>query len=266
MQKVLEDANVKLASVATDWLGVSGRDILSRMLDGEQDAGKWADLCRGRLRDKIPEMQRALEGRMTDHHRWMLRLQREQLEFLEAQIAKLDAKIQEHMSDYQKAVDLCTTIPGIEAVAAANLIAEIGVNMDQFPSAQHLASWAGLCPGNNESAGKRLSGKARNGSIWLRRNLCQAAWAASHTKNTYWSAQFRRLAARKGKKRAIVAVAHTILVIVFHMLKNQQPYSDLGADYFDRRNTDQLKRSLVRRLERLGVQVSIVPTPAIHQA
>ena len=266
MQKVLEDANVKLASVATDWLGVSGRDILSRMLDGEQDAGKWADLCRGRLRDKIPEMQRALEGRMTDHHRWMLRLQREQLEFLEAQIAKLDAKIQEHMSDYQKAVDLCTTIPGIEAVAAANLIAEIGVNMDQFPSAQHLASWAGLCPGNNESAGKRLSGKARNGSIWLRRNLCQAAWAASHTKNTYLSAQFRRWAARKGKKRAIVAVAHTILVIVFHMLKNQQPYSDLGADYFDRRNTDQLKRSLVRRLERLGVQVSIVPTPAIHQA
>jgi transposase len=266
MQKVLEDANVKLASVATDWLGVSGRDILSRMLDGEQDAGKLADLCRGRLRDKIPEMQRALEGRMTDHHRWMLRLQREQLEFLEAQIAKLDAKIQEHMSDYQKAVDLCTTIPGIEAVAAANLIAEIGVNMDQFPSAQHLASWAGLCPGNNESAGKRLSGKARNGSIWLRRNLCQAAWAASHTKNTYLSAQFRRLAARKGKKRAIVAVAHTILVIVFHMLKNQQPYSDLGADYFDRRNTDQLKRSLVRRLERLGVPVSIVPTPAIHQA
>jgi transposase len=266
MQKVLEDANVKLASVATDWLGVSGRDILSRMLDGEQDAGKLADLCRGRLRDKIPEMQRALEGRMTDHHRWMLHLQREQLEFLEAQIAKLDAKIQEHMSDYQKAVDLCTTIPGIEAVAAANLIAEIGVNMDQFPSAQHLASWAGLCPGNNESAGKRLSGKARNGSIWLRRNLCQAAWAASHTKNTYLSAQFRRLAARKGKKRAIVAVAHTILVIVFHMLKNQQPYSDLGADYFDRRNTDQLKRSLVRRLERLGVPVSIVPTPAIHQA
>jgi transposase len=266
MQKVLEDANVKLASVATDWLGVSGRDILSRMLDGEQDAGKLADLCRGRRRDKIPEMQRALEGRMTDHHRWMLRLQREQLEFLEAQIAKLDAKIQEPMSDYHKAVALCTTIPGIEAVAAANLIAEIGVNMDQFPSAQHLASWAGLCPGNNESAGKRLSGKARNGSIWLRRNLCQAAWAASHTKNTYLSAQFRRLAARKGKKRAIVAVAHTILVIVFHMLKNQQPYSDLGADYFDRRNTDQLKRSLVRRLERLGVQVSIVPTPAIHQA
>lgn len=157
MQKILEDANIKLASVASDWLGVSGRIILDQMLDGEEDTVKLAHLCRGRLREKIPEMQLALEGRMTEHHRWML-LQREQLEFLEAQIAKLDTKILEHMSDYQTAVDLCTTIPGIEAIAAANLIAEIGVNMDQFPSAQHLASWAGLCPGN-KSAGKRLSGK-----------------------------------------------------------------------------------------------------------
>jgi transposase len=257
MQKVLEDANVKIASVASDWLGVSGRMILSRMLDGEEDSEKLAELCRGRLRDKIPQMQLALEGRITDHHRWMLRLQREQLEFLEQQIARLDIRIQKQIQDYQQAIDLCITIPGIETVAAANLIAEIGTNMDQFPSAQHLASWAGLCPGNNESAGKRLSGKARNGNIWLRRNLCQAAWAASHTRNTYLSAQFRRLAARKGKKRAIVAVGHTILVIVYHMLKKQQPYRDLGADYFDRRNTEQLTRSLIRRLERLGLQVFI---------
>jgi len=257
MQKILEDANVKIASVATDWLGVSGRLILNRMIDGEQDSGKLADLCRGRLRDKIPQMQLAVEGRMTEHHRWMLRLQRQQLEFLEQQITQLDARIQEQINDYQRAVDLCTTIPGIEVVAAGNLIAEIGVNMDQFPSAQHLASWAGLCPGNNESAGKRLSGKASNGNVWLRRNLCQAAWAASHTKNTYLSAQFRRLAARKGKKRAIVAVGHTILVIVYHMLKNQQPYRDLGSDYFDRRNSEQLKWSLIRRLEGLGLQVSV---------
>jgi transposase len=135
MQKILEDANIKLASVATDWLGVSGRIILSRMLDGEQDVAKLADLCRGRLRDKIAEMQLALEGRMTEHHRWMLRLQREQLDFLETQIARLDAKIQQEMQVNQEAVDLCTTIPGIDAIAAANLIAEIGVNMDQFPSA-----------------------------------------------------------------------------------------------------------------------------------
>jgi transposase len=265
MQKILEDANIKLASVATDWLGVSGRAILSRLLDGEQDAGTLANLCRGRLRDKIPEMQLALEGRMTEHHRWMLRLQREQLEFLEAQIVKLETKIQEEMQTYQEAVTLCTTIPGIEAIAAANLVAEMGVNMDQFPSAAHLASWAGVCPGNNESAGKRLSGKARNGSVWLRGNLCQAAWAASHSKNTYLSAQFRRLAARKGKKRALVAVGHTILVIVFHMLKNHQPYRDLGADYFDRRNGEQIKRSLIRRLERLGLQVT-VQDPTIEPA
>lgn len=265
MQKILEDANIKLASVATDWLGVSGRAILSRLLDGEQDAGTLANLCRGRLRDKIPEMQLALEGRMTEHHRWMLRLQREQLEFLEAQIVKLETKIQEEIETYQEAVNLCTTIPGIEAIAAANLVAEIGVNMDQFPSAAHLASWAGVCPGNNESAGKRLSGKARNGNVWLRRNLCQAAWAASHSKNTYLSAQFRRLAARKGKKRALVAVGHTILVIVFQMLKNHQPYRDLGADYFDRHNGEQIKRSLIRRLERLGLQVT-VQNPTIEPA
>jgi transposase len=265
MQKILEDANIKLASVATDWLGVSGRIILCRMLDGEQDVAKLANLCRGRLRDKIAEMQLALEGRMTEHHRWMLRLQREQLEFLETQIAKLDARIQQEMQVNQEAFDLCTTIPGIDAIAAANLIAEIGVNMDQFPSAAHLASWAGLCPGNNESAGKRLSGKSRNGNAWLRRSVCQAAWAASHSKNTYLSAQFHRLAARKGKKRAIVAVGHTILVIMFHMLKNHQPYRDLGPDYFDRRNPEQLKRTLIRRLQRLGLQVVITPCDTAAQ-
>jgi len=208
MQKILEDANIKLAAVASDWLGVSGRAILSRLLDGEEDAEKLAQLCRGRLREKVAEMQLALEGRVTQHHRWLLTLLRNQLEFLEKQIADLDIKIQDCMCQYQKALDLCITVPGIEAVAAANIIAEIGVNMEQFPSAQHLASWAGLCPGNNESAGKRLSGKARNGCVWVRRSLCQAAWAASHSKNTCLSAQFRRLAARKGKKRAIVAVAH----------------------------------------------------------
>jgi transposase len=257
MQKILEDANIKLAAVASDWLGVSGRAILARLLAGEEDARKLAELSRGRLRSKLPAMQLALEGRMTEHHRWMLRLLQEQLEFLEAQITKLETKIQEQLHDYQEAIALCTTIPGIEEVAAANLVAEIGVNMTQFPSAQHLASWAGICPGNHESAGKRLSGKPRKGSAWLRRSLCQAAWAASHTKETYLAARFRRLAARKGKKRAIVAVAHTILVSVYHMLKTKQPYRELGAEYWDRRNAEYLKRYLLKRLERLGVAVTV---------
>ena len=257
MQKVLEDANIKLAAVASDWLGVSGRAILAQLLAGEEDAEKLSALSRGRLRSKLPAMQLALEGRMTEHHRWILRVLHEQLVFLEAQIAKLDAKIQEQLRDYQEAIALCTTIPGIEEVAAANLVAEIGVNMDQFPSAQHLASWAGVCPGNHESAGKRLSGKPRKGSTWLRRSLCQAAWAASHAKDTYLAARFRRLAARKGKKRAIVAVAHTILVSMYHMLKNKQPYRELGADFLDRRHAENVKRYLLKRLERLGLQVTV---------
>ena len=257
MQKILEDANIKLAAVASDWLGVSGRAILSQLLAGEEDAEKLAELSRGRLRSKLPAMQLALEGRMTEHHRWMLRVLHEQLLFLEVQIAKLEAKIQDQLSDYQEAIALCTTIPGIEEVAAANLIAEIGVNMAQFPSAQHLASWAGICPGNHESAGKRLSGKPRKGSAWLRRSLCQAAWAASHTKETYLAARFRRLAARKGKKRAIVAVAHTILVSLYHMLKNKQLYRELGADFVDRRNAENVKRYFLKRLERLGLQVTV---------
>jgi len=257
MQKILEDANIKLASVASDWLGVSGRAILAQMLAGEEDATKLADLSRRRLRAKLPQMQLALQGRMTDHHRWMLRVLWDQLEFLEAQLAKLDVQIQEQIGEYQEALTLCTTIPGIEEVAAANLIAEIGTNMDQFPSAQHLASWAGICPGNHESAGKRLSGKPHKGNAWLRRSLCQAAWAASHTKATYLSARFRRLAARKGKKRAIVAVAHSILVIVYHVLKTKQPYRELGVDYFDRTRAAQLKRYLVKRLENLGLQVTV---------
>src|SRR5262249_9823003 len=148
LQKILEDANIKLASVASDWLGVSGRAILAQLLAGEEDARTLAELSRGRLRSKLPAMQLALEGRITEHHRWMLRVLQEQLEFLEAQIAKLEAKIQDQLHDYQDAITLCTTIPGIEEVAAANLIAEIGVNLAQFPSAQHLASWAGICPGN----------------------------------------------------------------------------------------------------------------------
>ena len=256
-QKILEDANIKLASVASDGLGVSGRAILAQLLAGEEDAEKLAALSRGRLRSKLPAMELALEGRMTEHHRWRLRLLHEQLKFLETQMATLDEQIQAQVRDSRDALERCTTIPGIAEVAAANLIAEIGVNREQFPSAQHLASWAGLCPGNHQSAGQRLSGTPRKGSAWLRRSLCQAAWAASHAKQSYLAARFRRLAARKGKTRASVAVAHTILLSLYHMLKTKQPDRELGADFLDRRHATQVKRYLLKRLERLGGIVTI---------
>jgi hypothetical protein len=163
-------------------------------------------------------------------------------------------------SPLRTAVDLLKTIPGVDKIAAAILVAEIGVNMNQFPTPGHLASWAGLCPGNNESAGKRLSGTTRNGSVWLRRALCQAAWAASRTRKTYLSALYRRLIVRKGKKKTIVAVAHTILVIAYHIIKNQQPYQELGADYFDRLDQKALERSLVKRLTNLGYHVTLTQT------
>ena len=194
---------------------------------------------------------------MTDHHRWMLRVLWEQREFVEAQIATVDAQIPEQVRPYEDAIALCTTIPGIEAVAAANLIAEIGVHMDQCPSAQHLASWAGMCPGNQESAGTRLSGTPRKGNAWLRRSLCQAAWAASHTKATDLAARVRRLAARQGKKRALVAVGHSILVSVYPMLQTKRSYCELGADSLDRIKADHLNRYVLKRLDQLGVQVTV---------
>lgn len=257
MQKMLEAAHSKLASVASDWLGGSGRAILAQLLAGEEAATKLAARSRGRLRSKLPAMQLALAGRMPEPQRWLLGGLQEQLEFWEGQLATLEAKIQDQLRAYQEAIVLCTTIPGIEEVAAANRVAESGVNRGQFPSAPHLARWVGICPGNSESAGKRLAGKPRKGSAWLRRSLCQAAWAASHPKDTYLAARFRRLAARKGKKRALVAVAPTSLVSVYHMLKTNQPYRDLGAEYLDHRNAEHLKRYLLKRLERLGVAVTV---------
>jgi transposase len=262
VQKVLEGCNIKLASVATDSLGVSGRAMLEAIIAGEEDAEKLADQARGRLRKKIPELRTALRGRVTAHHRFQLRLLLDHLTHLEALIGRLGARIEEVMAPFACAAERLTTIPGVDRRTAQTVIAEVGADMGQFPSAQQLASWAGMCPGNNESAGKRKSGRTTKGSRWLRQALTQAAWAASHTKGTYLAAHFRRLAARRGKKRALVALGHTLLVIVYHVLKEGTIYRELGGDYLEQLEPDRLTRQLVRRLEKLGHQVTLQPKGA----
>jgi len=259
IQKVLEDANIKLASVATDILGHSGRAMLEAMIEGQDDVAVLADLARGRMREKISRLQLALAGRLTAHHRMLLRELLDQIDFLDGKIFTLESEIWQRSELFEEAIQLWSTIPGVNRLSAATLVAEIGINMEQFPSASHLASWAGLCPGNNESAGKRKSGKLRHGNPWLRSLLCQAAWAASRTKNTYLSSQFHRLVARRGGKRANIAVAHTILVIAYHVLKEKRPYQELGGDYFDRIRADGLQRYYVRRLQALGLEVTLAP-------
>ncbi|MCU1274658.1 MAG: IS116/IS110/IS902-like transposase [Bryobacterales bacterium] len=262
IQKVLEDANIKLASVASDVVGKSGRLMLEAMITGQTDAAQLAGLARGLLRRKKAKLELALEGRLRPSHRYLLQQYWEQLQFLEQQLASVEQQIDTQMPGFREAATLLDTIPGIDGVAAWGIIGEIGADMRQFPSAQHLASWAGLCPGNHQSAGKRLSGKTRKGSRWLRQKMCQAAWAASRTKNSYLSVLFHRLAARRGRRRAIVAVAHTLLVICYHLLQRGCTYQDLGADYFLRANADNLRKYHIKRLQQLGFEVHLTSPAA----
>jgi transposase len=262
IQKVLEDANIKLASVATDVLGVSGRAMLRALIAGVTDPEKLAELARRQLRAKIPRLRQALLGRVTEHHRFLLQLHLDHYEQLEVLIGKLSERIEEKLAPFAATLERLTTIPGVGQRTAEVLLAEIGTDVQSFPSAAHLASWAGVCPGNNESAGKRKSGKPRKGSRWLREALLQAAWAASRSKDTYLAAQFRRLSARRGAKRAAVAVSHTLLVMVYQILSRGVAYEELGADYLDRLAPDRLTRQLVKRLERLGHKVTLEPQVA----
>ena len=257
IQKVLEDANIKLGSVASDVWGVSGRDMREAIIAGATDPEKLADLARRRLRAKIPELQLALCGRVTDHHRFLLRLLLEHVTHLEGLSAQLSSRIEVVLAPFEEAAARLDTIPGVDRRTAEILIAEVGTDREPFPSADHLASGAGRSPGNNESAGKRRTGKTTRGSRWLRTTLVQAAWAASPTKGTYLAAQYRRLAARRGKKRALVAVGHTILVIAYHLLKNGTDYQERGSDFFERLDPERLTHNLVRRLEKLGHKVTL---------
>jgi transposase len=263
IQKVLEDANIKLSSVATDVLGVSGRAMLEAIIAGEADPTALAERARGRLRRKLPQLEQALRGRVTDHHRFLLRLLLDDLTAREGLIARLSERIRAVMPEpMQEAMRRLVTIPGVEQRAAEAIVAETGPDLAPFASAPQLASWAGMCPGNHESAGKRKSGKTTKGNHWLREVLVQSAWPASRAKGTYLAAQFRRLAGRRGKKRAAVAVAHSLLVVIFHLLKGKATYQELGADYFDRLDQDRLTRGLVRRLEQLGLKVTLEPAAA----
>lgn len=259
LQAVLEDANLKLASVVTDVYGVSARAMLAAILAGQRDVETLAELARGRLRAKRDQLKEALEGRVTAHHSFLLTEHLSTLEYLDEAIARLSGEIDQRLTAEQTAITLLDTIPGVGQRAAEILIAEIGTDMSRFPSAKHLASWAGMCPGNHESGGKRLSGKTRKGNRWLRQILVEVAQVASKTKNTYLAAQYKRLAARRGKKRALIAVGHTVLIIAYTLLTRQQPYQDLGAVYFDRREQQRVERRLIQRLERLGYEVSLQP-------
>lgn len=261
IQKVLEDANIKLASVASDVLGASGRAMLEALIEGEQDAEKLAELAKHVLRKKIPELRQALAGKVREHHRFLLRQLLDEVEFLDRQIQQIDRHIGKQISPFQWAITLLTSIPGVSEITAWVLVAEVGVLMEQFGQAENLASWGGMCPGNWESAGKRLRGTTRGGNRWLRRALNQAAWAATRKKGSYLAARFRRLAARRGVKRALVATAHKILIIAFYLLKKQCTFSDLGENFLEQKQSASLIRSLVRRLERLGHRVTLEALP-----
>jgi len=262
IQKVLEDANIKLAGVATDVLGTSGRAMLEALIAGVSDPEQLADLARMRLRAKIPELRLALQGRVTEHHRFLLRMHLDHIVHLEELIGRLSGRIEEVMAPFAEAATRLATIPGVSQRVAETVVAEIGPRMEQFPSADHLASWAGMCSGNNESAGKRRSGRITKGNRWLKRVLVQAAWAASRTKGTYLAAQYRRLVKRRGAKRALVAVGHTLLVMIYQVLKKGTVYAELGADFLERLEPERLTRQLVKRLEALGHKVTLEPCPA----
>lgn len=261
VQKVLEGANIKLSDVATDIMGKSGRAILEGLIEGEDAAEALAELSKGRLRNKREELAQALQGRMGTHQRFMLRELLGHIDYLNQTIERLETEIEERQRPFEEEIERLKGVPGLQERQARVVAAELP-DVSRFPTAKHLASWAGLAPGNNESAGKRKSGKITQGNPTLREALIEAAWAAVRSKNTYLSSMYRRLAPRRGAKKAIVAVAHSMLISIYYMLTRGTDYIELGSTYFDERHHLRTKNRLVHRLEALGYQVTLEAVPA----
>ena len=259
LHKTLEGANLKLAAVASDVLGVSGRAMLEALLKGEQDPATLADLARGRLRARLPDLQQALVGRIQPQHVVLIRQILAHIDFLDQAIAQVQEEIERCLVPLEEALALLQSIPGIKAVAAAAILAEIGLDMGRWPTAGHLASWSGLCPSNKQSAGKRLKGPINRGNVWLRGIMGEVAWAAVKKPETYFAAQFHRVARRRGRNKAAMAVAHSLLVVTYHVLRTGRPYRELGSDYFDRLDAARIERHHVHRLEQLGYAVTLTP-------
>jgi transposase len=260
IQKVLEDANLKLTEVLSDVLGKSGRAIIEAVIAGEQEPTTLAGLAEGnRLKASPAELAEALRGRVTEHHRFLLKLHLGQIDALEAAVREVEMRLGVALAPFQEAVEHLRTMPGVSDTVARVIVAEVGVDMTRFATAGHLISWAGLCPGLHESAGKRLSTRLRKGAPWLKTTLVQAAWAAVRTKASYLRAQFLRLKTRRGPKKAIMAVAASMLTATYYILQRHVPYQDLGGDYFDRRDKAKVAKRLIQRLNDLGLQVEVSP-------
>jgi transposase len=262
IQKTLEDANIKLAGVLSDVLGVSGRAILEAIIAGESDCEALLNLRRSRLKVTADELREALRGSVRDHHRFMLRMHLKQIDALEQSIGELEERLDALLDPFQHALDLLMTIPGVGQTTARVLLSEVGLQWQRFPTAGHLVSWAGLCPRSDESAGKTRSRRLRNGNTWLKTTLVQAAWAATKTKNSALRSRYLRIRSRRGPKRAVMAVAASILAAAYVIVQRGLPYQELGPDYLAVRNPEKAAKPLVRRLQRLGFEVQIQRTAA----